>query len=262
MNQTILLVDDDIRVLRAMKRLMLFERWEVFHVLNADEALEILEKSSFDLVITDFRMPGMNGIELSDILKEKFPALPVILLTAYAEKKLVLKAFSNRTIVDIITKPWDEEVLLDKIRSRLSSSPPLTKPISSPAVKLLALEDDRITIAVYEQWIKGEGFDFKVVKNGATGLDIYQSWKPDLVILDFGLPGMSGYSVLKKIRQEHNDKETIIIVATSRNDLEDLKACMKLGIQGYMLKPFSGRQILGEIIRCLSESEKNKQSEN
>ena len=259
MNKKILLVDDDIKVLSAMKRLMLFEGWEVLHVLNGDEALKIFEESSFDLVITDFKMPGMNGIELSDILKGKFPALPVILLTAYADKKLILKAFSNRTIVDIITKPWDEEVLLDKIRTHLSSKSPLTEPFHTPAVKVLIFEDDRTTIIIYEHWLKEAGFDFKVVRDGISGLELCQSWNPDIVILDLELPGMSGYSVLKKIRQEHNGREIIIIVATTRNDMEDFKACTKLGIQGYMLKPFSGRQILGEIMRCLSEHEKNKQ---
>ncbi|SLM32523.1 hypothetical protein MTBBW1_750044 [Desulfamplus magnetovallimortis] len=252
----ILLVDDEIKVLSAMKRLILFEGWEVVHVPDGIKALELLEESQIDLVITDYRMPLMDGMELASIIKEKYKNIPVILLTAYTDRKLVLKAFEDKTISSIITKPWDEDTLLEKIRSFLSSkNGENNEAAKNVPIKVLVMEDDRMTRFLYENWIKPKRFELKIAISGKNGFEIYQSWKPDILIMDLGLPDLSGYSVLKKIRLELEDKDTPIIVATSRNDADDVKSCMNLGIQGYMIKPFSGRQIIGEIVRCIDSIE-------
>ena len=106
---------------------------------------------------------------------------------------------------------------------------------------------------MYQAWLSPDVFDIKLTGSGKIGLDIYSEWKTDILVIDIGLQDLSGYSVLQMVRQDHQDTETQIIMATARSDLEDILACSRFGIQGYMVKPFSSRQICGEILYCINE---------
>ena len=80
----ILIVDDELSMRDFLKILFENEGYEVSVAANAATALDVAVKDPFDVVITDIRMPGMNGLELLAELKQHFPDLPVIMITAYA----------------------------------------------------------------------------------------------------------------------------------------------------------------------------------
>jgi len=106
----ILLVDDD-RNLREVTRLGLSRhRFEVVALASAEEALAVVEGESFDVVVTDLRMPGMGGMELLRRLQVRLPALPVIVLTAYGSIETAVAAMQAGA-VDFATKPVDQEAL-------------------------------------------------------------------------------------------------------------------------------------------------------
>lgn len=81
----ILVVDDEPFVCESVKMLLNFDGHEVQTASNGKEALAILEKEQFDIVFTDFEMPGMKGDELALAIKARNPALPVVMITAYME---------------------------------------------------------------------------------------------------------------------------------------------------------------------------------
>ena len=94
----ILIVDDNIIWLQTLKRGLKIRGCEVLEALGADEALEKLsnpDTPGIDLVLTDYHMSEMNGIELIKEIRMNYGALPVILMTAYEEKVLLLDAFRN-----------------------------------------------------------------------------------------------------------------------------------------------------------------------
>jgi CheY-like chemotaxis protein len=80
----ILLVDDQREVREAIKLLLSFDEHEVTEAANGQEALNIFEKGSFDLILTDYSMPVMRGDELARHVKATAPAQPIIMLSAYA----------------------------------------------------------------------------------------------------------------------------------------------------------------------------------
>lgn len=111
----ILVVDDEPFVCDAVKMMLAFDGHEVQTVNNAKEALDVCDREKFDLIITDFAMPGMKGDELAATIKARCPGQPIIMISAYAE---MLQTSGNPlTGVDImISKPF----LLDDLRAAIT----------------------------------------------------------------------------------------------------------------------------------------------
>jgi CheY-like chemotaxis protein len=117
----ILVVDDEPFVCDAVKMMLAFDGHQVDAASSGQEALQLLEKSKYDLVITDYAMPAMKGDELAVAIKGRNPGQPVVLITAYAE---MLKASSNplRGVDFIVSKPF----LLENLREAINKTTPAT----------------------------------------------------------------------------------------------------------------------------------------
>lgn len=112
----ILVVDDEAEQLDSLRVGLKSRGFKVFEALNAEDALKRLNHGpeKIDIVITDYVMPGMNGMELLKKIREKNNTLPVILMTAYGEKDLVIDALRN-SCNSFIEKPFTLDQLLKEI---------------------------------------------------------------------------------------------------------------------------------------------------
>ena len=128
-------------------------------------------------------------------------------------------------------------------------------------IKILIVEDEKVTLELYNKFISGKVFDKKFATNGKEALDRYKSWQPDVIILDIMLPEMSGYMVLKEIRLSIEDKKTAIIMATSVSRKESVLDCLKHGIQGYMVKPLKTKELMAKVLDGLTITEPKKAEE-
>jgi CheY-like chemotaxis protein len=110
----ILLVDDDPLVCDSIRRMLEFDRQKVKVATSAQDALAICGKENFDLVIVDYMMPVMKGDKLAELLKERFPQLPIIMITADAEK--VESPGQKPQGVDLLVgKPFQLDELRDAV---------------------------------------------------------------------------------------------------------------------------------------------------
>jgi response regulator RpfG family c-di-GMP phosphodiesterase len=117
---TLLLVDDEENVLNSLRRLLRSSPYEVFTANGGDAALELLEQHHVDLVISDARMPGMNGATLLAQVQKRWPECMRILLTGYADLTTTIAAINEGQIYRYISKPWDDEELRLSIRQALA----------------------------------------------------------------------------------------------------------------------------------------------
>ena len=115
-------------------------------------------------------------------------------------------------------------------------------------LKVLVVEDNKVAQKLYDHGLVSAVFDKRFVDNGKDALEVYSSWQPDIIMLDYIMPVMDGYSVLKEIRENIGDNSTIIIMVTFMYPEEGLRDCFKLGIQGYIVKPFKFREITDVIL--------------
>lgn len=119
MNSKILLVDDEENVLTALKRALFDEPCVIHTAAGAEQALEMMRSESFKLVLSDERMPGMQGSEFLSLVRERYPATLRILLTGHATMDAAVKAVNQGEIYRFFTKPWNDTELRFAVRSAI-----------------------------------------------------------------------------------------------------------------------------------------------
>lgn len=118
----ILIVDDDHEELKALfSTIQQAEQLksELSSAKDSKGALYLLEKRNFDLILTDYKMPDMDGVELLKLVKEKYPKILRMLITGYPDIELTKKAVNNAAVHHFIEKPWDNDELVAVIHGAL-----------------------------------------------------------------------------------------------------------------------------------------------
>jgi DNA-binding NtrC family response regulator len=119
MENRIMLVDDEAGVIKALRRLLMDEPYEVLTAQSAEEALTMLEKSPCKVVISDEMMPGMKGSEFLCHVKEIYPDTIRIILTGHASLDSAMKAVNSGEIYRFFMKPWNNMEIILAIRSAM-----------------------------------------------------------------------------------------------------------------------------------------------
>lgn len=115
-SQTVLFIDDEANILRALERLLRHESIRVVTATSAVEALELLDRSEIQLVVSDQRMPEMNGVDLLARVRERHPEIIRMMLTGFTEMNVAVEAINRGEIFRLITKPWNDDELKATLR--------------------------------------------------------------------------------------------------------------------------------------------------
>ncbi len=118
-NATLLIVDDESNILSSLRRLFRPTGYRIITASSAAEGLEILESEAVDLIISDMRMPEMDGAQFLAIAAKKWPDVIRILLTGYADLSSAIQAINEGSIYKYISKPWEENDLKTSVRNAL-----------------------------------------------------------------------------------------------------------------------------------------------
>jgi len=118
--RTLLCVDDELSVLSALKRTLRSPDLTVITATSGAQALEIMAELPIDLVISDMRMPGMDGAQLLERICRDWPDTVRILLTGYSDPTATIRAVNNGQIFRYLQKPWDERELAESVSEGLA----------------------------------------------------------------------------------------------------------------------------------------------
>ncbi len=116
----VLLVDDEESILNSLRRLLRSQPYEILLADSGAKALEILKERPVDLVMTDARMPNMDGATLLAEIRKLYPSTLRILLTGYADVDMMTKAINEGQLYRYLSKPWNDEELVQALRQALS----------------------------------------------------------------------------------------------------------------------------------------------
>lgn len=119
---TLLLVDDEASILSSLRRLLRPTGYTIHMAESGAAGLDILEREPVDLVVSDMRMPEMNGAQFLEQVRKRWPDTMRILLTGYADVGSTIEAINRGEIYRYISKPWDDNQLVLTIRDALESS--------------------------------------------------------------------------------------------------------------------------------------------
>jgi signal transduction histidine kinase len=113
-SRQILVIDDEERLARSLTELLREEGYEVDAAVGGEEGLRLLREKSYHLIITDLRMPGVDGLEVMDFVSHHLPGAAIIVITGHATTHSAIEAIHNR-VADYITKPFELDMLIASI---------------------------------------------------------------------------------------------------------------------------------------------------
>lgn len=111
-------------------------------------------------------------------------------------------------------------------------------------LKILIIDDDTNISELISLYLNKEGYETREVANGKLAIEIFEEYKPDLVLLDIMLPGADGYDVCKEIRKK---SRTPIIMLTAKGEVFDKVLGLELGADDYMVKPFDPKELIARV---------------
>ena len=228
----ILLVDDD-PVFRSLTVSLLKRKIdaEITEVENGSAGITSVQRDKPDLIILDNDMPVMNGYQFLGRLRsdKNFKNIPVIVMTAANDKSTISK-YINLDVSEYILKPFDAKELVMKIeRASVSRK------------KNVLLIDDNVAFQAFIKKVIASKFDnleLTCVNNGLEGLNkLEEEYKPDLILLDFDMPEMTGYEFLKQLRSKEKFANLHVIMLTSMSDRDTIRDLSTFNVSDYLLKP-------------------------
>ena len=117
---------------------------------------------------------------------------------------------------------------------------------------VLVVEDDDSIVEALNFLMETAGFTVRIARDGLEAIDMAKQSTPDLMILDVMLPGCDGFEVARDVRARNNSKDTPILMLTAKNRPIDQEKATELGVNAFMTKPFSTREVVEKVKQMLN----------
>ena len=292
----VLVVDDNATSRSILQEMLESFSFEVSLASSGEEGITELEAAGkdkpFELVIMDWKMPGMGGIEASKRIKglkslSKIP--PIILVTAYGREEAMQQA-DEVGFEGFLLKPVNPSMLFDTIMQAFGEALPETSRIAqrheqeAEALKhirgaqLLLVEDNEINQQVAKEILEGAGLNVTIATNGQEAVTAVKENNFDAVLMDVQMPVMDGYTATREIRkwelglrnengknsdlksEIRNPKSKIqgvpIIAMTAHAMAGDEDKSLQAGMNGHVTKPIDPDQLFATLQKWIQPSEK------
>lgn len=118
--------------------------------------------------------------------------------------------------------------------------------------KVLIVDDEANIVISLEFLMEQAGYAVAIARNGDEAIEKIESFRPDLVLLDVMLPGVNGFDILQRVRQQPEHRDMAIIMLTAKGREVEVTKGLALGADAYITKPFSTRDLLAEVRRHLN----------
>ena len=253
MSAKIIIVDDELDMLELLE-LIINEKTphQVVTTNNPLEVPRLMRQHEADLLITDLRMPAMGGIELIKKVKEYYPNLPIIVITAYGSSQSAEESIAAGAY-DYITKPFRKDQILITINRALEWGA-MKKELTSlqeqqktegavefrMAEKILIVDDETDMLVLLRMIIQEQTpYEPVTTPNPLEVEQLLGEKEIALVIADLRMPGLDGFQLLELIRTEHPLIPVILI--TAYDSPETAEEALRKGAFDYIPKPFPAR---------------------
>jgi len=231
----ILIVDDEVRIRELLRKALAKEGYEAESVPSAEQALEMILKESFDLLLLDVRLSGESGLSIVKKVREYQSKIPIVIYSGVVTPELDKEA-REAGANEVLNKDVDVLQLVAQIGKIAKAKDKIfQKPVERLEKSILVVDDEEGIRRVLREFFKRKGYNVFEAESGQKALELARSEKISMVLLDIRMPGMDGIETLKSLL-EINPKLGIVMTAAEEN--EDLvKKAIELGAYSYVLKP-------------------------
>jgi DNA-binding response OmpR family regulator len=181
----ILIVEDDVDLAENLVEILQDAGYVAEHVTTAERALERIERGGVAGVITDFRLPGLGGVELIHKLRERGVPLPVVVMSAFMDRRVATQA-EEVGALDVLAKPLDLKRLFALVAAFVE-----------PGTQVLIVEDNEAFAENVAEALSEEGFSSSVGPTGTEALG--KHILPRMALVDLRLPDRSGIDVARRL---------------------------------------------------------------
>ena len=231
----ILIVDDDQRMTRTLNDIFSVAGYRPVEANSGPQALELVRTQAFDCVLTDVRMPGMDGVELHHQLRQVQPGLPVVLMTAYASDEIIRKGLAEG-VVGVFDKPLDISTMLGFFTALARHQ------------SIVVVDDDTNFCKTLGDILQQRGFSVKLLCDPPTDLELMTT-DAQVVLLDMKLNGLSGLDVLKQIRQAYPELPVLMVTAYRQEMASAMQAALEIHAFACLYKPLE----IPTLLKMLSD---------
>jgi signal transduction histidine kinase/CheY-like chemotaxis protein len=284
----VLVVDDNATSREILQDILESFSFEVFLAASGKEALEEIERADnnkpFELIIMDWKMPGMDGIEASRRIKNhrNLTTIPaVVLVTAYGREEVMrqadeigldgflLKPVNSSVMFDAIMQGLGKEVQ-DVARAGREKEPDNAALNEISGARVLLVEDNEINQQVASEILQGAGLNVTIANNGQEGVEAARQNQYDVILMDIQMPVMDGYAATREIRKwesglqppasgnghrasaiEHpvsSIKHPVPIIAMTAHAMAgDEQKSLNAGMNGHVTKPIDPDQLFATL---------------
>ena len=252
------LIVDDVQINRViLERQLQTYGLEVTLCRSAAEALQAAADGVFDVVLTDHDMPGMEGTELAAALRAAGVTAPILLLSSHPDaaegatadmaavlQKPILRSDLFRVLQDL-SYPGAKDRFLP-----MGPAEPALRAGEKRRMRVLAAEDNRTNQLVFRKMVADLGIDLQFAANGREAVELWRSFRPDLVFMDISMPEMDGREAARAIRAteaKSGQTRTPIVALTAHAMDGDGEAILAAGIDRYLTKPLKKAEITAQI---------------
>jgi PAS domain S-box-containing protein len=268
-----LVVDDNSTSRDILQGMLESFSFEVALAASGEEGLTEFEKSiadgGYDLVVMDWKMPGIDGIETARRIKKlagpsRMPR--IVMVTAYGREEIMRQA-EKMALDGFLIKPVSPSVMFDTImqafgkealqprRARDEKGLPATATEGLAGANVLLVEDNEINQQVALEILSGAGLKVTVASNGQEALEAASTRAFDAVLMDVQMPVMDGYTATRKIRELEAKRPATsrlpIIAMTAHAMAGDHEKSIAAGMDDHVTKPIDPAQLFGTLARWI-----------
>lgn len=261
-----LVVDDNPTGRSVMAAIVQSFGWRTDSVGSGDEALTAADAKAYDVILVDWRMPGMDGWETSKRLRQQAPphrAPLIVMVTAYERELLVKTQGKLDPVLDaMLSKPVTASVLFDTVTDLRLGNAGIAPELSAMAalaaadtrlagMRLLVVDDNVMNQQVARELLGACGAQIEVADGGRAALaavcDSGRSF--DLILMDIQMPDIDGYAATAEIHARIGPAAPPIVAMTANAMSSDRDAAHAAGMADHVGKPFDLEQLIGVILR-------------
>ncbi len=249
-SKVVLVVDDELEVRAAVGEMIRRSGYQVLEAPSAESAIEVLGSAHIDLVITDLMMPGLNGWQLLEWIRENDERIKVVVFTGYVDDQGAAM-LQDRDADGFLVKPVKLQKLQETLTALLPDQPiPEGRTIGG---SVIAVDDDPVTLRLVETALSRHPITLLTYPDPEAALAAAERDPPHLFLFGLGLPGMSGFDMVRKILEIDALAEIPVIIMTSKSDRATVTEAISLGVSSIVVKPFDPDDLAGKVSKVLAQ---------
>ena len=243
---------DDVNYSLVSVKSRLNEFFEIYPAESSVKLMEFLDNFTPDLILLDVNMPDVDGYEVIKRLKddERYANIPVIFLTGKSDRESVVKGLSLGA-ADYVIKPYSTTKLIETINVQLEPKKNkfgLTDDNISNKPSVLVVDDVSSMLRAI-QYALSDRYKVYVLSKSEDVMDFLNVRKPDLILLDYVMPGLNGFDLITIIKRLPDHRDTPIIIISTEGTQDSVNEAISLGASDFIVKPFKPKELNDKVAK-------------